>query len=208
MMEERSGALKSQAAQLSGLPIQRIERNKGQKKGKSKKKKSPSSISQVAQGPPRQVPEVREQKGPSATAVPPTSPSAKCATVAEGRSYRNPPLKTDNAPTQPSPRAPFQGMAMNGADTFKQVSSANKRAEYAIATKAKLGLPPHDMSRFCFRCGAGNAKSSRPYHPAKECKLPPSDMVHSCPPGLKLLHEEKFCPFGKSNRVGGVSTRR
>ena len=208
MMEERSGALKSQAAQLSGLPIQRIERNKGQKKGKSKKKKSPSSISQVAQGPPRQVPEAREQKGPSATAVPPTSPSAKCATVAEGRSYRNPPLKTDNAPTQPSPRAPFQGMAMNGADTFKQVSSANKRAEYAIATKAKLGLPPHDMSRFCFRCGAGNAKSSRPYHPAKECKLPPSDMVHSCPAGLKLLHEEKFCPFGKSNRVGGVSTKR
>ena len=88
---------------------------------------------------------------------------------------------------------------MNAADAFRQVSSANKRAEFAIAAKAKLGLPPHDMSRFCFRCGAGNEKSSRPYHPAKDCKLPPSDNIHKCPPNIKLFHEEKFCPFGKGD---------
>ena len=208
MMEERSGALKSQAAQLSGLPIQRIEKNKGQKREKGKKSKAATSISSISQDPPKKAGETKERKVTESPPNQPTPPIARSAAVAEGRPYRDSPAVQNAAPHQPSPRAPFQGMAMNAADAFRQVSSANKRAEFAIAAKAKLGLPPHDMSRFCFRCGAGNEKSSRPYHPAKDCKLPPSDNIHKCPPNIKLFHEEKFCPFGKGGRVGGIKATR
>ena len=207
MMEERSGALKSQAAQLSGLPIQRVEKRIRQKKDKKSKNKPSASVSHVVQDSPKEK-ETKDRKSAEGSDNQPSSSSVRSAAVREGRTYRDPQLGPNAAPSQPSPRAPFQGMSISAADTFKQVSSANKKAEFAIANKAKLGLPPQDMSRFCFRCGAGSDKSSRPYHPAKECKLPPSDNVHSCPSQIKLFHEEKMCPFGKPGRIGGVRANK
>ena len=210
-MEERSGSHKSQ---LASLPVQRvekgqrIERNKGKsnQKGRRNNQKGPS-VSYVSQDPNlnREDGNNDRKRLPSVSSPP---QALKTSLVTEGRAYRDSPPKSQTGTNQPSPRAPFQGMTINGADAFRQVTSANKRAEFAIATKAKLGLPPHDMSRFCFRCGAGNAKSSRSYHSAKECKLPPSDKVHQCLSNIKLLHEERNCPFNKSNnsnKVGGIT---
>ena len=51
----------------------------------------------------------------------------------------------------------------------------------------------------CFKCGAGHERSSRPYHPSKECRLPNSEHVHSCAIGMKLLHDDKSCPYKKQD---------
>ena len=99
-------------------------------------------------------------------------------------------------------------MALNGTDAYKQTLMTNKRAEYAINMKAKLGLPASDMSRFCFKCGAGHERSSRPYHPSKEWRLPNSEHVHSCAIGMKLLHDDKSCPYKKQENVGNIRIGR
>ena len=127
------------------------------------------------------------------------------------RLYKEQEVKTQhisNQPQQPVPRNPVQGMALNGTDAYKQTLMTNKRAEYAINMKAKLGLPASDMSRFCFKCGAGHERSSRPYHPSKECRLPNSEHVHSCAIGMKLLHDDKSCPYKKQENVGNIRIGR